>query len=210
MANHLAQHVQGELEKLARVINRLKDQASEDQLSEIAESIRQFQAEIGPIGSVADSVKEPERTPCDSDADIPDHLYTPEFVTAWNSWWSHRKRKRLSVTDSVKKRQLKLLSIGDAEQAAAIVSKAEENSWQGIPDGIWIPSRNSGLWCDRMPPNASSELKAKILAAIPKTDANGQRVVQPIKVDRSGWGKRDPELEKMSPEEQRTWMLTRR
>jgi hypothetical protein len=125
------QHVAVELETLARVINRLKNQASADQMSEIAKCIQQFHVEIGPIGSVADSVKEPERTPSDSDAEISDHLHTPEFVAAWNSWWSHRKRKRLSVTDSVKKRQLKLLSIGDAAQAAAIVSKAEENSWQG-------------------------------------------------------------------------------
>ena len=209
MGSHLAEHVQGELEKLARVIARLKDQASADQLSEIAESVRQFQAEIGPIGSVADSVKEPERTPCDSD--IPEHLQTEEFVTAWNSWIAYRKRKRLSVTDSVKRRQLKLLSLGDAEQAAAIVSKAEENSWQGIPDGIWIPSRNSGLWCDRIPARASSELRAKIIAAVPKQDANGQRVFQPIKVDRSEWGSRNnPEFEKLSPEEQRAFILKRK
>jgi hypothetical protein len=53
------------------------------------------------------------------------------------------------------------------------------------------------------------ELTAKIIAALPKQDANGQRVVQPIKVDRGGWGKMNPELQKMSPEEQRTWMFRR-
>jgi hypothetical protein len=117
----------------------------------------------------------------------------------------------LSVSDVTKKRQLNLLAIGDAEQAAAIVSKAEENKWQGIPDGIWVPSRNCGLWCDRMPPHASAELTAKIRSALPTVNASGQIVVQPIKVDRSAWGSRiDPEFEKLSPEEQRKFVRRRK
>jgi hypothetical protein len=68
MASHLVQHVSGELEKLARVINRLKDRASADQLNEIAKCIRQFQAEIGSIGSVADSVESGENDNVESRA----------------------------------------------------------------------------------------------------------------------------------------------
>ena len=146
-----------------------------------------------------------------ADADIPEHLNTQEFNEAWCSWWESRKKRRLSVSPITKKRQLKQLAVGDADQATAIVSKAEENGWQGIPDNVWIPKFGEGLWCDRMPLNASEELKRKISAALPIGAQAGQKVVAPLQVDRSAWGARNkPGLEKLSVEEQRKAVLCRK
>ena len=172
-----------------------------------------------------------------ADADIPEHLNTPEFNEAWCSWWESRKKRKMSVSPIIKKRQLKQLAVGDADQATAIVSKAEENGWQGIPDNVWIPKYGEGLWCGRMPLNASEELKKRISAALPigtnryeekvdgprgpstnittadaaKRAQAGQKVVAPLQVDRSAWGARNkPGLEKLSLEEQRKAMLRRK
>jgi hypothetical protein len=154
---------------------------------------------------------EPKKTLFEVDADIPEHLQTDEFMSAWNSWWKHRQQRKLSVSDTTKKRQLNLLKFGDAEQAAAIVSKAEENKWQGIPDTVWIPSRMYSLWCDRMPPHASAELTTKIRAALPTLNTNGAKTVSPVKVNRGTWGARgSSEFEEMSVEEQRKAMLADR
>ena len=69
------------------------------------------------------------------------------------------------MTPTVKKKQLKLLGIGDVEQATMIVSKAIENSWQGIPDQIW----ENTSWCDRVPAHADEKLLKKIKATPPKS-----------------------------------------
>jgi hypothetical protein len=110
----------------------------------------------------------PKKTLFEADADIPEHLNTQEFLEAWASWWSDRKRRKLSVSDVTKRKQLKLLAVGDSEQATQIVLKAEESQWQGIPNNIWIPGRD-GLWCDRVPPHADKDLLKKIKATPPKT-----------------------------------------
>jgi ParB family chromosome partitioning protein len=107
---------------------------------------------------------DPNKTLFEADADFPPHLATEEFQELWAEWWSERKRRKLSVTPGVKKKQLKLLGIGDVEQATMIVSKAIENTWQGIPDGIW----EGTLWCDREPAHADEKLLKKIKATGPK------------------------------------------
>jgi len=108
---------------------------------------------------------EPDKTLFEADADFPAHLATPEFQELFGEWWSERKRRKLSVTPTVKKKQLKLLGIGDVEQATAILSKAIENTWQGIPDSIW----EGTLWCGRAPANADEKLLKKIKATPPKS-----------------------------------------
>jgi hypothetical protein len=210
------------VERLERLIALLKDEINDlkrvegwADTKERCAAVRTFMKTYRKLGNEFEKYTtvgaEPDKTLFESDADIPEHLSTQEFLASWNSWWAHRKQRKLSVSDVTKKRQLNLLAIGDAEQAAAIVSKAEENKWQGIPDGIWVPSRNCGLWCDRMPAHASAELTAKIRSALPTVNASGQIVVQPIKVDRSAWGSRiDPEFEKLSPEEQRKFVRRRK
>jgi hypothetical protein len=210
------------VERLERLIALLKDEINDLKrvegwaaTKERCAAVRAFMKTYRRIGNEFEKYTtvgaEPVKTLFESDADIPEHLSTQEFLTVWNSWWKHRQQRKLSVSDTTKKRQLNLLKIGDAEQAAAIVSKAEENKWQGIPDGIWIPTRNYGLWCDRMPAHASAELNGKIQAALPKVNGAGQTVVQPIKVDRSAFGSRNnPEFEKLSPEEQRKAILKRK
>jgi ParB-like chromosome segregation protein Spo0J len=103
---------------------------------------------------------EPDKTLFEADADFPAHLATAEFQELFGEWWAERKRRKLSVTPSVKKKQLKLLGIGDEQQATAILSKAIENTWQGIPDSIW----EGTLWCDRQPAHADEKLLKKIKA----------------------------------------------
>jgi ParB-like chromosome segregation protein Spo0J len=103
---------------------------------------------------------EADKTLFEKDADFPAHLATAEFQELFAEWWQERKRRKLSVTPTVKKKQLKLLGIGDVEQASMIVSKAIENSWQGIPDQIW----EGTLWCDRVPAHADEKLLKKIKA----------------------------------------------
>jgi len=75
---------------------------------------------------------------------FPEKLDTPEFRAAWNEWWDHRKKAKKSITDGVRNRQLNILGKGDADQATAIVSKATEAGWKGIPDEIWNTE-----WCGR-------------------------------------------------------------
>lgn len=108
---------------------------------------------------------EPDKTLFEADADFPEHLATAEFQELFGEWWSERKRRKLSVTPTVKKKQLKLLGIGDVEQATAILSKAIENTWQGIPDGIW----EGAMWCGRVPAHADEKLLKKIKATPPKS-----------------------------------------
>lgn len=107
---------------------------------------------------------EPDKTLFEADADFPAHLATAEFQELFGEWWSERKRRKLSVTPTVKKKQLKLLGIGDVEQATAILSKAIENTWQGIPDSIW----EGTTWCGRAPAHADEKLLKKIKATIAK------------------------------------------
>jgi hypothetical protein len=107
---------------------------------------------------------DPDKTLFEADADFPEHLATPEFQELFGEWWGERKRRKLSVTPTVKKKQLKLLGTGDVEQATMIVSKAIENSWQGIPDKIW----ENTLWCDRAPAHADQKLLNKIKSTTPK------------------------------------------
>lgn len=108
---------------------------------------------------------EPDKTLFEADADFPTHLATQEFQELFGEWWSERKRRKLSVTPTVKKKQLKLLGIGDVEQATAILSKAIENTWQGIPDSIW----EGTVWCGRAPAHADEKLLKKIKATPPKS-----------------------------------------
>jgi ParB-like chromosome segregation protein Spo0J len=108
---------------------------------------------------------EPDKTLFEADADFPEHLATAEFQELFGEWWSERKRRKLSVTPTVKKKQLKLLGIGDVEQATAILSKAIENTWQGIPDSIW----EGTTWCGRVPAHADEKLLKKIKATPPKS-----------------------------------------
>ena len=108
---------------------------------------------------------EPDKTLFEADADFPAHLATAEFQELFGEWWAERKRRKLSVTPTVKKKQLKLLGIGDVEQATAMLSKAIENTWQGIPDGIWEDT----LWCGRAPAHADEKLLKKIKATPPKS-----------------------------------------
>lgn len=108
---------------------------------------------------------EPDKTLFEADADFPAHLATAEFQELFGEWWSERKRRKLSVTPTVKKKQLKLLGIGDVEQATAILSKAIENTWQGIPDSIW----EGTTWCGRVPAHADEKLLKKIKATPPKS-----------------------------------------
>ncbi len=107
---------------------------------------------------------DPDKTLFEADADFPEHLATAEFQELFGEWWGERKRRKLSVTPTVKKKQLKLLGTGDVEQATMIVSKAIENSWQGIPDQIW----ENTLWCDRVPAHADQKLLNKIKSTTPK------------------------------------------
>lgn len=108
---------------------------------------------------------EPDKTLFEADADFPAHLATAEFQELFGEWWSERKRRKLSVTQTVKKKQLKLLGIGDVDQATAILSKAIENTWQGIPDSIW----EGTTWCGRVPAHADEKLLKKIKATPPKS-----------------------------------------
>lgn len=108
---------------------------------------------------------EPDKTLFEADADFPAHLATAEFQELFGEWWAERKRRKLSVTPTVKKKQLKLLGIGDVEQATAILSQAIENTWQGIQDDVW----QWKLWCDRVPAHADEKLLKKIKATPPKS-----------------------------------------
>lgn len=147
----------------------LKDMADWDASKERASAVRQFAKTTRrrllefekhtAVGADAD------KTLFEADADFPEHLAVESFQELWAEWWSERKRRKLSVTSSVKKKQLKLLGIGDVEQACAIVSKAIENTWQGIPDGIW----EGTLWCGRVPAFADEKLLKKIKATPPKS-----------------------------------------
>ena len=202
-------------EKLKETFKLLKKLEGWSETSERIASVRRFMKLCRRLGNEFEKFTtvgaEPAKTLFEEDADIPEHLNTQEFNEAWRSWWDSRRKRRMSVSHGTKKRQLKQLAIGDSEQATAIVSKAEENGWQGIPDNVWIPKFGEGLWCGRMPSNASEELKKKISAALPIGFQAGQKVVAPLQVDRSGWGARNnPAIEKLSVEEQRKAMLGRR
>lgn len=107
----------------------------------------------------------PKKTLFEADADFPEHLATPEFQELFAEWWAERKRRKLSVTATVKKKQLKLLATGDLEQATAILSQGLESTWKGIKDDVW----QWKLWCDRLPAHADEKLLKKIKATPPKS-----------------------------------------
>ncbi len=92
---------------------------------------------------------EPDRSLFEGDSSLPAHLDNDEFLSVFAEWWDDRKKRKMSVTDSVRKKQLKLLGYGDSAQACAIVLKGLENQWKGIPDDIW-----STLWEGREPAHA--------------------------------------------------------
>lgn len=109
---------------------------------------------------------EPDRSLFEGDNALPPHLDNEEFLAVFAEWWDDRRKRKLSITDSVRKKQLKLLGFGDAEQATAIVLKAIENQWKGIPDDIW-----SASWNGRDPAHAPDSVLQKIQASRPKGSA---------------------------------------
>jgi len=103
---------------------------------------------------------EPDRSMFEGDTSLPPHLDNEEFLSVFAEWWENRRKRKLSVTDSVRKKQLKLLGLGDSTQACAIVLKALENQWQGIPDDIWATQ-----WEGRDPANAPEATLQQIRAS---------------------------------------------
>lgn len=108
----------------------------------------------------------PDRSLFEGDQALPEHLDNEEFRSVFAEWWDDRRKRKMSVTDSVRKKQLKLLGLGDSDQACAIVLKGLENQWKGIPDDIW-----SDLWDGREPAHAPDAVLQKIRASRPKGGA---------------------------------------
>lgn len=125
---------------------------------------------------------EPDRSLFEGDNALPSHLDNEEFLAVFAEWWEDRRKRKLSITDSVRKKQLKLLGLGDAEQATAIVLKAIENQWKGIPDDIWSTS-----WDGRDPAHAPEAVLQKIQASRPKggTYKRGEDMRRSASDDRS-------------------------
>lgn len=125
---------------------------------------------------------EPDRSLFEGDNSLPSHLDNEEFLSVFAEWWDDRRKRKLSVTDSVRKKQLKLLGFGDSAQACAIVLKAIENQWKGIPDDIW-----STQWEGREPAHAPEAVLQKIRASRRKggTYKRGEDMRRSASEDRS-------------------------
>lgn len=186
-----------------KTVKQLKAYESWDESPERKRSVRLFLKVTRDAANAfekhASVGAEPDKTLFEADAEIPEHLQEEPFLSAWESWWTHRKKTKKSVTQVTKNRQLNLLKTGDAKQAALIVSKAEENGWQGIPDAVWIPKHDKELWDGRMPVHADAELRKRIEAALNSNNGFKPSVNQSTKHQA---GKFDPTRPKMTLEEQ--------
>ena len=82
--------------------------------------------------------------------EIPDGLNTPEFVTAWDRWKTHRTeiKKRLTPTQTAS--QLKKLEGWGIARALAAIDHSITNGWQGLfePDGNRGVSRPGSVESD--------------------------------------------------------------
>lgn len=183
--------------KLIRTIDHWDE--SPERQSVVRASLKTFRDQVSLFEKHTGVTPPPKKTLFEDDADIPEHLQQEPFLSAWNSWWDHRKKAKKSVSQVTKTRQLNQLKIGDAKQAALIVSKAEENGWQGIPDAVWIPKHDKELWDGRMPVHADAELKKRIEAALNSTNGFKAAVSAAPKAQ---CGKFDPTKPKLTLEEQ--------
>jgi hypothetical protein len=86
------------------------------------------------------------------DTKWPEHLNTPEVKAVWEIWLSNRKKRKLPVDAAVMEKQIRNLSILDAEQAVEVITSAHENNWHGIREDVC-----KKMWCNRAPGGAGTE-----------------------------------------------------
>ena len=105
---------------------------------------------------------------------FPEKLDTPEFKEIWNEWWSLRKKTKKTVTESVRKKQLKVLEKGDPDQAIDMVTTAIEKGWKGIDDKAWEYGPYAGRMLGQKPsenassPESDGELFLRVIDAVRK------------------------------------------
>lgn len=86
------------------------------------------------------------------DTKWPAHLNTPEVQAVWQIWVGNRKKRKLPVDASVMEKQIRNLSILDAEQAVEVITSAHENNWHGIREDVC-----NKIWCGRAPGGAGTD-----------------------------------------------------
>lgn len=81
-----------------------------------------------------------EEQPALVDVTFPEKLDTEEFRKVWGEYWDHRKKTKKPITETVRTRSFNRLTSfpdGTVDDAIAIVGKAIESDWKGIPDDVW-------------------------------------------------------------------------
>lgn len=64
--------------------------------------------------------------------EIPTALDSPEFIEAWQLWNQHRKEKRVKITPTANKMQLKKLAEMGVDRAIAAINHSIAGGYQGI------------------------------------------------------------------------------
>ena len=115
--------------------------------------------------------------------EFPGHLSTDAFKALWARHLKDRKTRKFPIDEGTLKKQLKILSRFDEEQATEIVGSCVEKKWKGIPIFSELSITN---WCGRKPAFPPEEtavaIASKALASVPTMASNAP-------IDRSQHGK---------------------
>jgi len=65
-------------------------------------------------------------------AEIPDALKTPEFLTAWSEFKTHRKQKKKPMTELAEQKQIRIMEQWGVARAIAAIDHSISNGWTGI------------------------------------------------------------------------------
>lgn len=76
--------------------------------------------------------KEKEKEKETGAVEIPTALDSPEFLEAWNLWSQHRKEKRIKITPTAARMQLKKLAEMGVDRAIAAITHSIAGGYQGI------------------------------------------------------------------------------